>query len=157
MKWPLRSRAISDRQIPLYNRFYLHAPAVSHVDETIVWGTKIDADALQAFLRERNQQGRVVVTPAHALIRATAVALAQLPELNGRVVGRKIYPFRDISVRIAFFHRRNKEIDLLIVSRANLKNLEQIAKEAWQRLLEAARGEGGRDRDLARLRRLPSF
>lgn len=157
MKWPLRRRAISDRQIPLYNRFYLHAPAVSHVDATIVWGTEIDADALQVFLRERNRQGRVVITPAHALIRATAVALAQFPELNVRVVGRRIFLFRDINVRIAFFHRRNKEIDLLIVQHADRKSLEQIAQDVWQRLLEAARGEGGRDRDLARLRKLPGF
>jgi chloramphenicol O-acetyltransferase len=157
MKWPLRSRAVPDREIPLYNRFYLHAPTASHVDGTIVWGTEIDADALQAFLRDKNRQGRVIITPAHALIRATAMALAQFPELNVRVVGRRIYPFRDINVRIAFFHRRNKEIDLLIVERADRKSLEQIAQDVWQRLLQAARGEGGRDRDLARLRKLPGF
>ena len=29
MKWPLIKRAIPDRQIPIYNRFYLHAPASS--------------------------------------------------------------------------------------------------------------------------------
>jgi hypothetical protein len=153
----LRSRAIPDRQIPLYNRFYLHAPAASPVDTPIVWGTEIDSDALQAFLLKLNRRVRVVVTPAHALIRATALALAQFPEMNARVVGRRIYHFRDVNVRIAFFHRRNNEIDLLLVSRANLKSLEQIAQEVWQRLLQAARGEGGRDRDLARLRRVPRF
>ena len=157
MKWPLRSRAVPNADIPLYNRFYLHASRASHADATIVWGTEIDADALQAFLRERNRQSRVVITPAHALIRATALALVQFPALNVRVVGRKIYPFRDVSVRIAFFHRRNKEIDLLLVQNADRKNLEQIAQDVWDRLLQAARGEGGRDRDLARLRKLSGF
>jgi hypothetical protein len=157
MKWPLRNRPIAYRDIALYNRFYLHAPTASLVDTTIVWGTEIDADALQAFLREKNSKSSVVITAAHLLLRATALALREFPDFNARVVGRRIYTFRDISVRIAFFHRRNKEVDLLLVSRVDLKSVEEIAQEVWKRMLEAARGEGGRDRDLARIRRLPSF
>ena len=157
MKWPLIKRAIPDRQVPLYNRFYLHAPAASQVDPIMVWGTEIDADALQSFLRERNRNGRIVITTAHALIRATALALEQFPKLNVRFVGRRLFAFRDVNIRMAFFHRRNSEMDLLMISNANLKSLEQIGLEVWQRLLQAGRGEGDRDRDLARLRRLPGF
>jgi len=157
MKWPLVRRAIPDRRIPLYNRFYLHAAAASQVDPIMVWGTDIDADALLAFLREKNRKGRVVITTAHALIRATALALEQFPEMNVRYVGRRLYAFRDVNIRMAFFHRRNGDMDLLMIRGANLKSLEQIGHEIWQRLLEAGRGEGDRDRDLARLRRLPSF
>ena len=103
-----------DRQVPLYNRFYLYAPGSKQVDPTIVWGTEIDADALQAFLRERNRGGHVLITVvAHALIRATALALAQFPELNARIVGRRVYAFRDVNIRMAYFHRRSGEIDLL--------------------------------------------
>jgi hypothetical protein len=123
----------------------------------LVWGTEIDADALRAFLHERNRHGRVVLTAAHALIRAAALALEQFPEINARLVGRRIYPFREINIRMAFFHRRNSEMDLLLIENANLKSLERIGLEIWQRLLQAGRGEGGRDRDLARFRRIPSF
>jgi hypothetical protein len=157
MKWPLVKRAIPDRKVPLYNRFYLHAPAASPVDPIMIWGTEIDADALQAFLLERNRNARVVITAAHALIRATALALEQLPEMNVRFVGRHIYSFRDINIRMAFFHRRNSEMDLMLIPDVNYKSLEQIGLETWQRLLQAGRGEGDRDRDLARLRRLPGF
>ncbi len=157
MKWPLVKRAIPDRQVPLYNRFYLHSSAASEVDPNLVWGTEIDADALQSFLHERNRNGRILITTAHALIRATALALEQFPEMNVRLVGRRIYAFRDVNVRMAFFHRRNSEMDLLIISDANLKSLERIGHEIWQRLLQAGRGEGGRDRDLARFRWIPSF
>lgn len=157
MKWPLVKRAIPDRQIPLYNRFYLHASAASEVDPILVWGTEIDADALQSFLHERNRNERILITTAHALIRATALALEKFPEMNVRLVGRRIYAFRHVNVRMAFFHRRNSEMDLLIISDANLKSLERIGLEIWQRLLQAGRGEGGRDRDLARLRWIPSF
>jgi chloramphenicol O-acetyltransferase len=157
MKWPLLKRAMPDRQVPLYNRFYLYAPGAKQVDPTIVWGTEIDAGALQAFLRERNRGSHVLLTVAHALIRATALALAQFPELNARIVGRRLYAFRDVNVRMAFFHRRSGEIDLLMISCANQKSLEQIGAEVWQRLLQAGRGEVKRDRDLARLRRIPGF
>jgi chloramphenicol O-acetyltransferase len=157
MKWPLLKRAMPDRQVPLYNRFYLYAPGSKQVDPTIVWGTEIDADALQAFLRERNRGGHVLITVAHSLIRATALALAQFPELNARIVGRRVYAFRDVNIRMAYFHRRSGEIDLLMISNANLKSLEQIGMEVWQRLLQSGRGEVKRDRDLARLRRLPGF
>ncbi|HEY4821627.1 MAG TPA: 2-oxo acid dehydrogenase subunit E2, partial [Xanthobacteraceae bacterium] len=133
MKWPLHDRAIPGRQIPLYNRFYLHAPRASHVDPVMVWGTEIDADALTSFLRERNRGGRVLLTTAHALIRATAMALAQFPEMNVRVVGRRVYRFRDVNIRMGFYHRGNREIDLLVVRDANAKSLEQIGQEVWQR------------------------
>src|SRR3982074_898665 len=157
MKWPLHDRPIPGRRIPLYNRFYLHAPRASHVDPVMVWGTEIDADALTSFLRERNRGGRVLLTTAHALIRATALALAQFPDMNVRVVGRRVYRFRDVNIRMGFYHRGNREIDLLVVRDANAKSLEQIGQEVWQRLLQAGRGTGPRDRDLSRLRRVPGF
>lgn len=157
MKWPLVERPTPNAQVPLYNRFYLHASSASQADPLLVWGTEIDADALQTFLQERNRGGRILVTAAHALIRATALALEQHPELNVRLVRRRIYAFRNVNIRMAFFHRRYSEIDLLLIEDANLKSLERIALEIWQRMLQAARGEGGRDRDLAQLRRLPAF
>ncbi len=157
MKWLLQDRAVPHERIPLYNRFYLHAPKASLVDPTMVWGTEIDAEPLQAYLRERNRGGRVILTTAHALIRATGLALAQFPEMNARVVGRRVFAFRDVGVRMAFVHRGSNEIDVLLVSSPHSKSLEQIGAEVWQRLLQAGRGKGPRDRDLARLRRLPAF
>ena len=59
MKWPLVERPIPNTRIPLYNRFYLHASSASQVDPVMIWGTEIDADALQTFLQERNRDGRV--------------------------------------------------------------------------------------------------
>jgi 2-oxoacid dehydrogenases acyltransferase (catalytic domain) len=156
MKWSLLDRVIPERELQHFNRFYLHA-AAGQSDPTMVWGTEIDADALQAFLRERNRDGSVLITAAHALIRATALALAAFPEMNVRLVGRRIYAFRAINVRMAFAHRRNGDIDVLIVTDANLKSLDQIAAEVWQRLLQAGRGEGGRERYLLGLRRVPGF
>jgi 2-oxoacid dehydrogenases acyltransferase (catalytic domain) len=156
MKWSLLDRVIPERELQYFNRIYLHAGA-GQSDPTMVWGTEIDADALQSFLRERNRGGNVLMTAAHALIRATALALVQFPEMNTRLVGRRVYAFRTVNVRMAFAHRHNRDIDVLIVTDANLKSLDQIAAEVWQRLLQAGRGEGGRERYLRRLRRVPGF
>jgi hypothetical protein len=158
MKWPLLGPAVPDRRLPYLNRLYLHAPAGVQNDPTMVWDTEIDADALRAFLREQNRDGRAaLITVAHALIRATALALAEFPEMNVRLVGRRIYAFRDINIRLPLVHRRNGDIDLLIIQGANSKSLEQIAKEVWQRLLQAARGQGNRERYLTTARRIPGF
>src|SRR5262249_39730635 len=157
MKWPLVRRPVPQSQVPLYNRFYLHASSASQVDPTLVWGTEIDADALQAFLHERNRNGLVVLTAAPALIRATALALEQFPEMNARLVGRRIYAFREVNIRMAFFHRRNTEMDLLLIENANLKSLERIGVEIWQRLLQAGRGGGGRDPGRGRSPRGPAL
>jgi len=157
MKWGFLDRAIPDRKLPQNNRFYLHAPSAGQRDPTMVWGTEIDADALHSYLRERNRNGRVVITAAHAVMRATALALVEFPEMNVRLVGRRIWAFRAVNVRLAFAHRRNNDIDVLIVQDANTKSLEQIATEVWQRLLEAGRGEGRRERYLTGMRRIPGF
>jgi chloramphenicol O-acetyltransferase len=157
MKWPLLNRPIPDREIPPYNRYYLYASKSSRVDSTMLMGTDIDADALLGYIKDRNREGRVVLTTAHVLVRATAMALEKFPEMNVRVVGHRVYAFRDINVRMAYFHRRQREIDVMMISSANKKNLEQIGQEVWEKLLQAGRGEGGRERDLARLRRVPAF
>ncbi|MBY0382049.1 MAG: 2-oxo acid dehydrogenase subunit E2 [Xanthobacteraceae bacterium] len=158
MKWPLADRPQPFREIPFYNRYYLQAPRSSHVDPVIVMGTEIDADALLAFLQERNRGGGgPILTTAHVLIRAAALGLAQFPDMNTRVVGRRIYSFRNISVRMGFFHRKNKEINLMLIASANQKSVEQIAAEVWQRLLDSTRGTSGWDREIGRMRRLPPF
>ncbi|RTL52869.1 MAG: 2-oxo acid dehydrogenase [Bradyrhizobiaceae bacterium] len=157
MKWPLLKQPVPYDKVPLYNRYYLHAPKASHADPVMVMGTEIEADALIAFLRERNRGGKVLLTTAHALIRAAALGLAQFPQMNVRLVGRSVYPFRDISVRTAFFHRGNGEIDIMLVPSADRKSLEQIGQEVWRRLMEAGRRSGGRDRELARMRKVPGF
>jgi len=157
MKWPLVSRRLSNADIPLYNRYYLHAPKASHVDPVIVMGTEFEADALLAFLQEKNRAGGTILTTAHALIRAAGLALAQYPEMNTRVVGRSIRRFRTVSIRMGFFHRKANEIDLLLIGSVDKKSIEEISAEVWRRLLEAARGSGARDRDLARMRKVPAF
>lgn len=157
MKWPLHNRPVPYREIPIYNRYYLQAPASSRGDPAMVMGTEVEAEALQAYLRERNRAGRILITTSHVLVRAMAMALMQFPEMNVRVVGHRLHAIRDVNVRMAFFHRQNNEIDILMIRGAGFKSLDQIAQEVWERLLQAGRGEGGRDRDLARMRRVPGF
>jgi hypothetical protein len=157
MKWPLTSHPFPDRKLSLYNRFYLYASKASQFDPTIVWGTEIDGDALQAFLLNRNRQAKVLIRPVHLLIRATAMALEKFPELNVRIVGRRIYALREVNIRMAFYHRHNREIDLIEIGPEYLSKLDRIAGKVWDHLLRAGRGQVSRDRDVARLRKLSGF
>jgi hypothetical protein len=157
MKWPLSFRPIPDHELPLFNLFYLHGSKAGPVDPTIVWGTEIDADTLEAFLRERNRHGKVLITPVHALIRATALAFEQFPEFNVRVVGRRVYKFREVNIRMAFLHRYRQEVDLMVIGPEFLISLDKIALRVWDHILQAGRGKLARDRDVVRLRIFSGF
>lgn len=156
MKWPFDRKA-GHKEPSLLNRFYLNAPPSENVDHAFVWGTEIDADALKTYLIGKNRNSEFVVTSSHAVIKAVGLALGQFPEINVRIVGRKLYPLSGNNVRMAYLHKRSDEIDIMLVHRADTKSLERISYEVWYRLLESGRGDGVLERDRRRLRRIPPF
>ena len=72
MKWPLHAQPVSRSQIPLYNLYYLHSPGGQQNDPTIVWGTDVEVDDLQVYLRDRNQHAQVIVSRVHVLLQAVS-------------------------------------------------------------------------------------
>jgi hypothetical protein len=155
MKWPLDSRPIPRSDIPFYNLPYLHACG-AEVDAAMVWGTEVEADDLQAFLGERNAHSPVLLSTAHVLLQATGRALARFPQLNRRVVGRRIYAFRQTNVRMSLYDRRRGDVDVVLLENADKLGLEQIARQLWQAQLEHAWDRAPIRRDQRRLRRLPA-
>ncbi|MCH5374208.1 MAG: 2-oxo acid dehydrogenase, partial [Planctomycetes bacterium] len=117
MHWPLVSPPVPRRDIPLYNLYYLHTSEVGQPDPTMLWGTDVEVAGMQAYLRQQNQSSPVLISTAHVLVRATAVALATHRELNRRVVGRRVYGYRQINVRMAFQNPRRAEVDVDLLDR----------------------------------------
>lgn len=156
MKWPLKKPAVPRSQTPLYNLYYLHAPGADHADPTILWGTDVDVEELQEFLHERNQSSPVLISLSHVLLQATARCLAQHPHLNRRVVGRRVFAFREINLRMAFHNPRSGEVDVILVRRADESTLEQIAGTVWQTLLTCSQGLAAVHRDRRRMKALPA-
>lgn len=151
MQWPLARKPIPTRQIPFYNLHYLQA-CPRPTDPTIVWGTEVPAQPLNQFLRERNRGAKTLLSPAHLLVQAVGRALRRHPALNRRVVGRRIFSFREVNVRAMTYNRQQNEVDILLLQNVDLLSLEHIARVFWKSQLSVASGEASDHSDKARLR-----
>ncbi len=139
-------------EIPFYNLHYLYgcrAPA----DPTIVWGTDILAEGLTKYVRDCNRTGKTLISPAHVLVQAVGRALARHPELNRRIVGRRIFDFRDVNVRMMTYNRQLREVEVLLIRNADTLTLERIARVLWKNQHRAASGSTLDHEDKTWLRR----
>ncbi len=57
-------------------------------DSSMVWGTEIETNQLEAFIAQRNRDGAVLLSAPHVLLKAVARALSQHPTLRRRVLSR---------------------------------------------------------------------
>lgn len=146
-RWPLLPEAVPDEQLPLWNFYYLNTCPPPR-DPTMVWGTEVDCAELQVHLRRLNAEGDVLVTPAHALVAATARALAIHPQFNRRVLRRKVRGFREVNVAMPFQKKSSRTspvagVDVTLFENADRKTPSEIASEAWRTAGAAARGGSG--------------
>lgn len=156
MKWPLHPTPIPQQEVPFFNLHYLYGSR-GEPDPTMVWGTDVDARGLQEYIAACNAAGGVLVSAAHVLVVAVGRALVQFPQLNCRVVGRRIYRFRDVNVRLMIYSRLRHEVDIVLLTRVEQQSVRQVAEWLWQRQLEFARGQSPVERDKRRLRSLPAW
>ncbi|MFH1923250.1 MAG: 2-oxo acid dehydrogenase subunit E2 [Planctomycetota bacterium] len=154
MEWPLASKPISPGKIPFYNLHYLYT-GKSSSDPTMVWGTDVDAEALEDHVRHKNESSAAVVSVAHVLLQAVGRAIARHPELNRRVVGHRIYDFREINIRMMTYNKRTGEVDVVLIKNADSVGLERIAQMMWRNQWKALRGTSLDHLDKATLRRWP--
>jgi hypothetical protein len=137
--------------------YYLHAPGIQYADPAILWGTEVEADGLRAFLGSCRGRSPVLISTSHVLLQATAQALAVHPHMNRRVVGRRVFAFRDINLRLAFQNPASQDVDVVLVPNAERCTLQEIAGLVWRTLLRGSRGESPVDRDRRRLKALPPW
>jgi hypothetical protein len=153
MQWPLVSKPIPSAQVPFYNLHYLYGcrpPA----DPTIVWGTDVLAQPLMDYVDQRNRTSPVILSVAHVLIQALGRALKRHPELNRRIVGKRIYAFRDVNVRMMTYDRRCGEVEVLLLRHVDTMSLERIARILWKHQQRTARGDTMDHADKLWLRRV---
>ncbi len=151
MHWPLARKPIPADQIPFYNLHYLYGcrpPA----DPTIVWGTEVPAQPLNQYVRERNRSSKTLISLAHVLVQAVGRALRRHPELNRRIVGRRIYDFRDVNVRMMTYNRQQNEVEVLLMRNVDSLSLERISRILWKNQYRAASGDTPDHEDKAWLR-----
>jgi hypothetical protein len=154
MEWALESRPFPVTGIPFYNLHYLYA-CPSPADPTMVWGSTVDAQGLEAYIQQVNLTSPILITAAHVLLQAVGRTLAEFPQLNRRVVGRRIYAFRDVNVRIMTYDRQREEVDVVLIRHADHLNLVRIAQLLWRSQTDTARGVSLDYQDKQWLRRWP--
>lgn len=152
MHWPLASKPIPLRQIPFYNLHYLYG-CRSPADPTIIWGTDVPARRLNEYIRVRNCNSKTLISTAHILAQSVGRAMKRHPRLNCRVVGRRIYPFRDVNLRMMTYNRRHDEVEVLLLRNVDSLSLERIARILWKYQHRAASGNTLDHKDKSWLRR----
>lgn len=151
MQWPLACKPIPTSQIPFYNLHYLFG-CPRPADPTIVWGTEVPAEGMSQYVRERNRESKTLISPAHVLVQAVGRALKKHPELNRRIVGRRIYDFRDVNVRMMTYNRQQQEVEVLLIRNVDALSLERVARILWKNQHRAASGDTMDHADKAWLR-----
>jgi hypothetical protein len=157
MKWPLQTPAVPRAGDPAVQLLYLHAPGIEYADPTILWGTEIDATRTADV-------ARIVPSPQPRFdldqpcpVAGDSSGAGQHPHLNRRVVGRRVFAFREINLRLAFQNPASGEVDVVLVRSAERCTLQEIAGVVWRTLLSGSRGEAPSDRDRQRMKALPSW
>lgn len=156
MKWPLKRKPIANRKTPFFNLLYLSAAGQGGPDSSIVWTSELEWEPMQHHIAEFNQTNSRLVGSIHLLAQAVGHALAQHPEINRRVVGRRVYEFENCNVCLAMRVPRNHEINVVQIKQADQKSLHQIAHVIWEKQMEFMRQTSAESRDFQRLRRLPT-
>jgi hypothetical protein len=140
MEWPVLSPPISDAETPIWQLYYLGAcPTPS--DPTMLWGTEVDMSGFEDYLQIVNSDSPVLISPAHLLLRSVALAMRRHPEFNRRVIGRRIYQYKEIHLLLSLFNTRAREVELLLLEEADRRSLIDLSRELWRYTQQAARGE----------------
>ncbi len=93
----------------------------------------IDARALLAFLERINESSPVKVTVTYVLLKTIGDAFRKYPDLNVKIVGKKLYELRHIDIRVAInlFPEEDEspEAFMALVKDVDRKGLIEIARE----------------------------
>jgi len=140
MEWPVHSPPIADAATSLWQLYYLGAcPTPS--DPTMIWGTDVDMTGLEQYLQRANAESPVLISPAHLLLRAVALAMRRHPEFNRRVIAGRVYRYREINLLLSLYDPRAREVELLLLEEVDQRPLTDLSRTLWQAHQEVSRGE----------------
>ncbi|QDT45005.1 branched-chain alpha-keto acid dehydrogenase subunit E2 [Gimesia alba] len=138
MYWATHNKPVPLSEIGWINTTYLGSTSL-RCDPMLVWGTTVDMEEMGPFLEEqRSQQGNSLVTPAHVLIRAVTESLRQHPEVNRRVVGRKVFQYEGVNIVMPMLQTSTGEVDCVFMRNAEDFSLDGVARFFWEAAREKA-------------------
>ena len=131
MDWPTERTAIPLSEQGMINAIYT-ATCRTPADPMIVWGTQIDVGQLGASLNRLGIQEDVVISPAHALLWSVARSLVEHPDLNLRVIGRRVHHLRDVNLLIPILDRKRGQVEVVLMRRMQHMSLGDVARALWK-------------------------
>jgi len=98
-------------------------------DPTVYGTLTVEAGPALAYLRKVRDATGVKVTVTHLVGRAVAIALRETPDINGRIVGRKLYMRDTVDIFYQVVMDDGKELSGAKIDRVDDKDVHVIAKE----------------------------
>ena len=137
MYWATLSRPIPLAELGWANAIYL-GNGISGSDPMMIWGTTVDIDPVDDFVKEYSRRIGLIVSPAHLLVWAVAVSLSQHPKVNCRVIGRRVYRYDGVNVVVPMLRGRSGEAETVFLHRADKMSLSEIARRFWREARDMA-------------------
>ncbi|MBS0265884.1 MAG: 2-oxo acid dehydrogenase subunit E2 [Planctomycetes bacterium] len=131
MYWSTQRKSVPLSELGYFNTIYLGTTQME-CDPSLIWGTTVETDALEAFIAEQRQQTGLLISPAHVLVRAVAESLRRHPEMNRRVIGRRVYQYDGVNVTMPMLNTRSGEADTVFLRNADKMSLAQISETLWE-------------------------
>jgi hypothetical protein len=104
----------------------------------MVWGTTVETDSLDEFLKAQRQRTGVILSAAHVLVRAVAVSLSRHPKVNCRVIGRRVYRYDGVNIVMPMLQTRSGEVETIFLHRVERMSLSDIAQRFWSEARDRA-------------------
>ena len=135
MYWATHKKPVPLSEIGWINTTYLGS-ASPRCDPMMVWGTTVDAEELDSFLEVHRKQNRSFLTVAHVLVRAVTESLHQHPEVNRRVIGRKVYQYEGVNIIVPMLQTSTGEVDCVFIRNAEDYSLDEVSNLFWEEARE---------------------
>ena len=130
MYWATHSRPVPLEELGWINTTFL-ASAAPRCDPMLVWGTTVDTEGLDEFVAEQRRTSGVIISPAHVLIRAVAAGLVEHPEVNCRVIGKRVYRYDGVNIVMPMRRTSSGEVDCVFLRGVDQLSLKEIAERLW--------------------------
>ena len=110
MYWPTESERVPLDDLGMVNTLFL-ATCKTPNHSMVQWGTTFCVDNLDAFVKDQREALNLLVSPAHVLLLAVARTVAEHPDFNRRIIGRRVVRLKEMNFVMPVLRTRQGEID----------------------------------------------
>lgn len=137
MYWSTERKPVSLDELGWINTSFLGSASAA-CDPMLVWGTTVDTDGLDQFIDEQKWKSGKLVSPAHVLIQAVSQALIQHPEVNRRIIAKRVHQYKGVNVVMPMRMGSAGEVDCVFIRGVEQLSLGDIVETMWNAAREKA-------------------